>query len=293
VDVVRSRARALVPRALHEASRTAYLALGRSTAAHRLAPSFLILGASRAGTTSLFRALLTHPHIAPPPVNKGVRYFDLNYARGWNWYLGHFPLRWTAQAHTRGATPVAFEASGYYLFHPFAAQRIAKDLPEAKLVAMLRDPVERAYSAWKHETARGYEWEPFERALELETERLRGEVERMRRDISYESFCHRHHSYRSRGEYVDQLERFLTYVPREQLHVIQSEQFFADPQHVYRGLLDFLGLARHEPPTFDVHNARPSKPMPEGVRAELRRHFAPYDARLETLLGVPVCWSGR
>jgi hypothetical protein len=252
-----------------------------------------MLGASRAGTTSLFRALMTHPDIARPPVNKGVRYFDLNYDRGWNWYLGHFPLRWTARARAGGRLPAAFEASGYYLFHPFAAERIARDLPDAKLVVMLRDPVERAYSAWKHETARGFEWETFTRALELEGDRLRGEVERMRRDVTYQSFCHRHHSYRSRGEYVDQLERVLMHSPRKQLHVIQSEEFFAEPQRVYGDLLAFLGLARHEPPSFDVHNAQPSSPMPDDASAELRRHFAPYDARLQSLLGVQLRWQDR
>jgi hypothetical protein len=290
--VGRVNARAAVPRQLQEASRAAYVAVGRATAKRRLPPSFLILGASRAGTTSLFRALLAHPQIARPPVNKGVRYFDLNYGRGWRWYMGHFPLRMTSAMRVHGAAPVTFEASGYYLFHPFAAERIAKDLPDAKLVVMVRDPVERAYSAWKHESARGFEWESFERALALEDERLQGEVDRMRRNVNYESFCHRHHSYRSRGEYVDQLERVLAYVPREHLHVIQSEEFFAQPHSTYGRLLDFLGLSLHQPAEFNVHNARPSDPMPSELRAQLRCHFAPYDARLESLLGERVRWSG-
>ena len=76
---------------------------------------------------------------------------------------------------------MAFEACTYYLFHPFAMERIAADFPDIKLVAMLRDPVERAYSAYKHELARGFETEAdFDRALELEDERLDGEIERMR-----------------------------------------------------------------------------------------------------------------
>lgn len=286
------KARTLVPRELHEASRTAYLAVGRATAEQRLRPSFLMMGASRAGTTSLFRALVDHPQVLRPPINKGVRYFDLNYGRGWRWYMGHFPLRYTARRRAAEGS-VTFEASGYYIFHPFAAERIANDLPDAKLLVMVRDPVERAYSAWKHETARGFEWETFERALDLEDERLYGEVERMRRDVTYESFCHRHHSHRSRGEYIDQLDHVLSHMPREQVHVIVSEEFFAEPERVYHETLKFLGLAPHSPASFDVHNARPSSPMPDHLRTRLRRHFEPYDARLQSLLGRPLPWSGR
>ena len=278
---------------MHDASRAVYVSVGRATADHRLRPSFLLLGASRAGTPALFRALTDHPQLVRPPVNKGVHYFDLNYARGWRWYMGHFPLQFGAQKRAVDRPTVTFEASGYYLFHPFAAERIAADLPDAKLVVMVRDPVARAHSAWKRETARGFEWEPFERALDLEDERLQGEIERMRQDVNYESFCHRHHSYRSRGEYVDQLERILSLMPREQLHVIVSEEFFENPQEVYDGLLAFLGLAPHAPPSFKVHNASASIPLPDLLRTRLRRHFGPYDARLESLLGRPLHWSGR
>jgi hypothetical protein len=285
--------RALVPRPLHEASRRAYLAVGQATASRRLRPSFIMMGASRAGSTSLFRALSAHPQVLRPAVNKGVRYFDLNYGRGWDWYMGHFPLTRTAEAKARGGAPMAFEASGYYVFHPFAPERIAKDLPDAKLVVMLRDPVERAFSAWKHETARGFEWESFERALALEDDRLRGEVDRMARDVTYESFCHRHQSHRSRGEYVDQLERILEHFPAEHLHVMQSEAFFAEPERVYGKLLAFLGLEHHQPESFDVHNARPSQPMPADVRRSLEEHYAPYDARLEALLGEPLRWGSE
>ncbi len=283
--------RSLVPAGLHEAARATYLRVGTSTAALRTGPGFIMMGASRCGTTSLFRALSTHPRVLRPAVNKGVRYFDLNYSRGQDWYLGHFPLARTTRARGGPDGPaVPFEASGYYVFHPFAADRIATDLPGVRLVVMVRDPVERAYSAWKHESARGFEWEPFERALELEDQRLLGEVDRMARDPDYESFCHRHHSHRARGEYADQLDRVLRAVPRTRLHIMQSEAFFADPTHEYARLLDFLALPAHHPDGFAVHNARPSTPMPGPARRRLTDHYAPFNDRLETLIGEPLRW---
>ena len=251
-----------------------------------------MVGASRSGTTSLFRALSSHPNVLRPAANKGVRYFDLHYERPWSWYLGHFPLRRTAAAHGHGGDrALTFEATGYYLFHPFAAERIAEHLPDVRIVAMVRDPVERAFSAWKHESARGYEWEPFERALELEDERLLGETERMARDVSYRSFCHQHHSHRSRGEYADQLERFFTLIPRDRVHVVVSESFFTEPEREYRALLDFLGLPAHEPASFERHNARPSSPMPAGVRSQLAQHYADGNARLERIVGRTLQWT--
>jgi hypothetical protein len=155
---------------------------------------------------------------------------------------------------------------------------------------MLRDPAERAFSAYKHEYARGYEWESFERALELEDERLIGETDRMRADPAYESFSHRHHSYTRRGHYADQLERIFGLFPRQQVHVMDSEAFFARPAHEYRELTDFLGLRPFQPASFGQHNARPGTPMAEGTQRLLEDHFAPHNKRLAALLNWESPW---
>ena len=285
--------RALVPDRLEPLARDAYVKVGILTAPIRLAPGLVMVGASRSGTTSLFRALLQHPQIVRPPVNKGVRYFDLNYARSWSWYLGHFPVRATAQRRTNGwGPPLTMEASGYYLYHPFAPARLARDLPDVRVVAMVRDPVERAFSAWKHESARGFEWEPFQRALDLEDERLAGEVERMAADPAYRSHSHRHQSHRSRGEYVDQLERMYAVLPPSQVHVVVSERYFADPVGEYARLVKFLGLRDFEPRTAGkVNSSSTAAPMPEPARRALTEHYAPYNERLERLLGVSLPWA--
>jgi hypothetical protein len=169
-------------------------------------------------------------------------------------------------------------------------ERVARDLPGARLVVMLRDPAERAFSAYKHEYARGYEWESFERALELEDERMIGETGRMRADPAYESFSHRHHSYTRRGHYADQLERIFGLFPRQQVHVMDSAAFFARPAHEYRELTDFLGLRPFQPASFGQHNARPGTPMAEGTQRLLEDHFAPHNKRLAALLNWESPW---
>ena len=286
------RLRHLVPRPLQPAARELYLRVGPATSRFRMAPSFLVIGGQRCGTTTIFKSLADHPQVMRPPVEKGTDYYTLNHDRGPDWYRGHFPLSRVAEVLApRGAEPVAFEACTYYLFHPLAIERIAADFPEMRLVAMLRDPVVRAWSAYKHELARGFENETdFVRALDLEEERLDGEVERMVREPGYASFSHRHHAYLSRGQYAEQLERVFAHFPREQVHVMDSEAFFADPGREFATLVAFLGLQPWQPERFEQHNARPSAPMPEAARLRLERHYAPYDERLSEVLGRIPAW---
>lgn len=286
------RFRKFVPKPLQPVAQRTYLRIGPATSRFRMEPAFLVIGGQRCGTTTIFKSLSEHPQVMRPPVEKGTDYYTLNYSRGRDWYRGHFPLARPAALRTaRIGGPVAFEACTYYMFHPFTMERIAQDFPEMKLVAMLRDPVERAYSAYKHEYARGFETESdFGRALDLEDERLDGEVERMRLDPDYESIPHRHHAYQRRGQYAEQLERVLQFFPREQLQVMESEEFFVNPAQEFSRLVGFLGLRPYEPENFEQHNARPSEPMPESVRRRLDEHYVPHDERLAALLGRTPRW---
>jgi hypothetical protein len=268
---------------------------GRLTAPARLLPSFLICGGQRCGTTSLYRALAQHPAVIKAVLHKGVHYFDVSYDRGMRWYQGHFPLRRTAERASRrldGVPVQTFESSPYYMYHPLAAPRIAADLPDVKLLVLLRDPVERAYSHHAHEVARGFEQETdFARALALEPERLRGETERLAADPRAYSFAHQHHAYRARGEYVRYLHRLSTAVDRSRIHVIDSEEFFTRPEPVYDAVLDFLELPRLGYPEFARHNARPrATPLDPGLRKELDAYYAPFDDDLAAWLGRELAW---
>jgi hypothetical protein len=279
-----------VKRSVHAVSRTA----GRLTAGARVLPAFLIIGAQRCGTTSLYRALARHPLVLKPVLHKGVHYFDVAYHKGMSWYQGHFPLLATANRLQRryGSRPLAFESSPYYMFHPLAAPRIAWDLPGVKLIVLVRDPVERAHSAHAHELARGFETESsFERAVALEEERLAGEAEWLRASPYGVSHAHRHHAYLARGRYAEQLARLELLVGRERLLVLDSHRFFASPEAVYDRVLDFLGLPRIGDPRFGRHNARPRPaPLPDTLMRSLSKHFEPWDALLTPWLGEEPSW---
>jgi Sulfotransferase domain len=284
--------RAAMPHPVKTAGRAVSVRVGSATASRRQLPSVILVGAQRAGTTSFFRALMSHPLIHSANYHKGVNYFDVNYHRDFSWYQGHFPTAASLQKRSRDVAgePISFEASGYYMFHPCAAERMARHLPDVRILAMLRDPVERAYSAYKHELARGFETETFERALELEDDRLEGQAERMLADPAYQSFSHRHHAYLRRGQYAEQLQRLREHFPAEQIHVVDSESFFEQPETTYAGVLDFLEMPHVMPGRFDRWNGRPSSPMSAETRTRLREHFAGHDRVLAELIGREPAW---
>ncbi|GAA4689038.1 sulfotransferase domain-containing protein [Phytohabitans rumicis] len=288
---MRERVPAPVKRIVHFGSRS----YGRITAPARMLPSFLICGGQRCGTTSLYRALSAHPVVLKAVLHKGVHYFDTSYHRGMAWYRGHFPLQRTAmKVEQRYGVPAqTFESSPYYMYHPHAVARIARDLPTVRLVVLVRDPVERAYSHHAHELARGFESEPsFAKVLALEPDRLRGQEERLLADPTYYSFAHQHHAYRARGEYARYLAEMAQRVGRERILVVESERFFTDPSSVYAEVLDFLDLPPFDPPVFARHNARPRPgAMDEAVRRDLRAHYADWDAALATWLGGHPGWG--
>ncbi len=255
-------------------------------------PDYVIIGTMKGGTTSLYSYLTQHPWIAPAS-DREIHFFDVNYDRGLDWYRAHFPLlRGRRQGGESGAARrIAGESSPYYLFHPLAPARMRSVVPDAKLIAVLRHPVDRAYSHYQHERAKGRETLSFEDAISAEADRLRGERERMMRDPSYRSHSHQHHSYLSRGVYVDQLESWAEHFPREQLLVVKSEDLFAQPSAVLARVLSFLGVPEWHPKAYRVYNSRSYEAMPDGLRAQLVEYFRPHNARLYRYLGADLGWD--
>jgi sulfotransferase family protein len=269
------------------------LTFGRLTAGARPLPDFLIIGAQRSGTTSLARYLAELPAVRTMASIKGAHYFDKNYHRGLDWYRGHFPSSaYRAWVKRRtGFDLVTGEGSPYYLLHPHVPARVAAVMPSVKIIAMLRDPIERAYSGYQHEYGRGFETLGFEEAIEAEPRRLAGERERMLADPAYHSFSFQHHSYLTRGLYLDQLLQWRERFPREQMLILGAEEFFAEPARVFGEVLDFLQLPKWSLPRYEQHNARSYAPMSPEMRARLEDFFREPNRRLFDYLGRSFAWS--
>ena len=270
-------------------------------------PNFLIAGVPKAGTTSMAAYLGEHPSVFMS-ATKELHFFDSNFERGVDWYAQHF-------AHADGATIVG-EATPTYAVQPRAVERMAGLLPQARLLVMLRDPVDRAYSLyWWQEQ---YERPPFAEAVRAE---MRGDELNGRRT-----------TYLAQGRYSEHLTRLLERYPRSAVHVALLEELSADPRAVFAGVCRFLdiddafvpaalgtvlnpafryrrpwvtaallrmrawrwmpfGLAARIERGNRVRNDYP--PMDPAVRAELREFFAEDASRLADLLGRDVAAAWR
>lgn len=289
----------MLPGPVVAGARSVVRAYGSATAARRQPPDFLVIGAKKGGTTSIINWLLMHPQvmgmIPRAQSAKSPHYFDINYWRGESWYLSHFP---TTAARSRRATSVGLpqqtgESSPYYLFHPYAAARVRATTPEARMIAILREPVSRAYSNYWDRRATGHESLPsFEDAVAAEPVRLAAVPDTSLADPGSYSYDHDHHAYLRRGEYAPQLRRYFELFPREQLLVLTFDELRDDAERVFLDVQQHLGLQAHELDTsleaFNVRTDYP--PIDPGMRERLREHFAPHNADLERLLDRRLGW---
>ena len=272
-----------IPEPARAVLRNAVWTYGRATASARPLPDFLIIGAQKAGTTALYAYLRRHPAITGPSW-KEVSYFDRHYGRGEAWYRGNFPNRVRARGKLVG------EASPSYIFHPLGPERVKVLVPEARLVALVRNPVDRALSHYHHEVALGREPLRFEDALDAEEDRLRGEEERLAADPSYFSRAWWSHAYKSRGRYAEQLERWLAVFPREQLLILPSADLGGEPERTHTRVLDFLGAEPHRLDTYPRVYERQYEAMSPETRERLAAEFEASNRRLYELLGRDLGW---
>ncbi len=259
----------------------------------RVLPDLVVAGAQRCGTTAITEALYRMPMVARPRRGKGSHFFSYNYWRGWNWFQGNFATTARAERVRRatGHELLTFDACPYYLFHPFALERMAEHLPDVKVMVMLRDPVKRAHSHYHHSVAHGFEDLGFEEALEAEPERLAGEVEAMAADVTYWSLDHEHHSYVAKGHYATQIERLFALYPREQCLVFSAEQFYADPDGMLGRVTDWLELPPATLAPTDERNGHRYEPMSAATRDRLAATFAASNETLFSLLGERFSWT--
>jgi hypothetical protein len=233
-------------------------------------PDFVIIGAMKSGTTALYSLLSEqHPHVERA-VQKELRYFNWHFDKGVEWYRSQFPSpRWKdgRRSITGEATP--------YLHHPSVPERMAQEIPQARLIALLRNPVDRAYSHYHHMVRQARETRSFEKAI-TEAE-----------GTSQEGL-----PYLSRGIYVDQLMRWSKFFSDEQMLVLKSEDFLKRPQETMKLVLGFLDLPDWE---FSVERSRQHRgyyeqQMDPAIRVRLQDYFEPHNQRLYEYLGVDLGW---
>jgi len=291
------RLRDALPRPAYNHLRLNYQRLQKLTRRNpgrgHLLPEFVIVGAAKAGTTSLYGWLSKHPFVAPAS-QKEVHFFDYNYYRGEDWYRCHFPLASQQAAFSRehGRPFLTGEASPSYISHYWAPRRLAKLLPHARLIVMLRNPVDRAYSQFQMSRREGEEQlDCFADAVEIEDRRLDFERARAQSSPHYNSWPIGCWSYLMRGRYAEQLERWFALLPRDQFHFLTLEDLAEDPQRTLDGVHRFLGLPPHQYDALRPLHGAEYDPIAPEARARLTEYFRPHNARLYELLGTDFGWE--
>ncbi len=257
----------------------------------RVHPDFIIIGTSKSGTTSLYYYLLQHPLVIPTS-KKELFFFDRDYARGMSRYRAHFPTRLNRMRHrAAGRKVITGEASPTYLEHPRTPERIHAVAPAVRLIAILRDPVQRAYSLYQLKVRSGEEQLSFEEAIAREEREVERERKRVLSDDRYFSRLLHHHAYLTGGIYVEHLRRWTEVFPREQLLILSSRKLQSDRTHTYGRVLEFLDLPAHTPQHFGALNTFPYPPMDASIRERLADFYRPHNERLWEFLGEDYGWG--
>ena len=283
----------LVPQRYKNSVKHAAAFANRLAGAERMVPDFLIIGAQKAGTSSLFKYLIRHGGYLRPLL-KDIYYFDNNFDRGRRWYLSFFPSLAAKQEREReiGGPVLTGEGATYYLLHPLAPERVRATFPDVKLIVLLRDPVQRALSHYFHNRrAGGEDAATPEEAFRLEEVRLSGEEERLRRNPSYRSHNFQNFSYLARGRYAEQLERWLAVFPREQLLIECSERFYRETDERFRRICRFLELPERSLPIYPAEGKGRNRSDDKGARSIALEHFRRPNEQLFDLLGERFPWA--
>ena len=251
-------------------------------------PSFLIVGAQKSGTTFLSKHLNEHPNVLAPVKldrfgnRKEISFFDQNFDNGLDWYRSYFP-KLSKKLITGEATPE-------YLLHHHVPKRVSQILPDAKIIILLRNPADRAYSHYQHNIRLEREPASFEDAIVEETKRIKEDVKMHTVNEKYFGFRHRHYSYLTRGLYAEQIERWLKYFSREEILIIKFEELMAFPQKKYFEVLQFLGIPNWTPSKLDLFSSNPSNLRPEIIQY-LKKYFEEPNKKLYELIKEDYEWK--
>ena len=264
----------------------------RLTSKDRVTPDFVVIGSQKCGTTSLYHYIKTHPNFVPP-YKKGGTFFDANFSKGFPWYRAHFPLvSEMTEKRSAGGTYITGEVATSYIHHPLAAKRMAELLPQTvKLFAVIRNPVDRAYSHYQHMVRTGRETLSFQAALDAEEERVDRGMERVIAGDDEALRFFRDYSYKSRGRYAEQLERWFNVFDKKQFLILKSEDLFGKPAWACNQIYSFLNLPEWEQSKYDNANPGRYSSADAEILRSLAEYFKPLNQQLYELIGMDFGWD--
>jgi len=260
------------------------------TSSMRALPDFIIIGAGQSGTTSLYDYLSQHPNILPAS-RKEINFFDYYFDKGPLWYRSFFPFSWEVNRLKRKFNEnfITGEATPHYLFNPFAPSRIFKTIPKVKLILILRNPVDRAYSHYKKDIRLGRQTLSFDELIKHQENitKVTNDKNTLRSDFynDYNSL------YFARGLYVNQLKDWLRIFSKNQFLVLRTEDLNNDISNTCNNVFEFLDLPRFTVKNPKRKNVGKYEKMDKKTREILVSYFKPYNEELYKIIGKKMNWD--
>ena len=263
------------------------------TAAQRVLPSFFIIGVQKGGTTSLCQYAGQHPQIIGPQ-RKDIYFFnnEVHYQKGINYYRAHFPHLAYKKIYEAiyGVKAITFDGTPNYFDAPNAAQRIKNEFPDAKIILLLRNPIERAFSNYRMAVKFGFENLSFEDALMLEDERLLSQPNFAPTQLAH-NYIYQRLTYKKRGLYIHFIKPWKELFHKNLL-ILSTENLLNYPQQNMNLVTDFLQLDRFHNYHFEVFNKSANfNEMPAHVKKMLRNYYQPYNQQLYNYLNTDYAWN--
>lgn len=252
------------------------------TAKLRPLPDLIVIGAKRCGTTSLYQHLVEHPCISRS-TKDNVGFFNNNFELGLNYYRSFFPMK----PKNKYKKHIVFEVTTSYMQESRTAERIFKTLPDVKLLLMVRNPVDRAYSEYNLEKNR----QSFDDLAFEEMTRIREEDKNLVEGKNVELFAHGKYHLLRKSMYYQQLVPWLQLFPRDQILILSAEDYDKKTQDTYNEIFDFVGVERYEVKRSERVNKGKYSKMNDETRRVLLDYFKPYNEKFFQLIGKRFDWN--
>jgi len=255
----------------------------------RVIPDFLVIGAKRCGTTSLYQHLPEHPCISKSP-HDNMGFFNDNFHLGVNWYKSFFPTTFTRKKiKSKFGNFLAFDVTTKYMEEESTANNVYQTKPNMKIIIILRNPVDRAYSQYHLSVRQTAERRSFEDVVEENMNRLNKESHEY-----YEikpRFSAKEDNYLKKGLYALQLRYWLKIFPRENILIVSTEEFESNQQIIYNKIFEFLNISK-----FEVKNTKKMEkgnypPMKSETRNLLLDYFRSHNHELFELINIKFDWD--